>query len=259
MMPVLFISHGSPMLAVTDGPAHRFLRGLAGSLPRPEAVVVLSAHWETSQPAVGFAEAPETIHDFYGFEDRLYRLTYPAPGAPDVAQAVVAALCAAGLPAEADPARGLDHGAWVPLSLIWPGAGIPVVPVSIQPHRTAHWHLKLGAALAPLRKRGVMIIGSGAITHNLRALSRHDQDGPALDWVSRFTEWTAEQVTAGDSEALCRWVAHPDALRNHPSPDHYLPLFAAIGAAEATGDAKGQRLHDSVTYGALAMDVFRFG
>lgn len=256
-MPVLFLSHGSPTLPFDPLRARTFLGSLGRELPRPRAILCCTAHWETPTPTLGAAEAPATIHDFYGFPAELYRLRYPAPGSPAVASRAAALLADAGLPAELDDARGLDHGTWVPLMLMYPDADVPVVQLSVQPAADAAAHVAVGRALAPLREEGVLIIGSGAATHNLREFGRHALDAPPPAWVTEFVAWLRERVAAADVAALVDWQrSAPHALRNHPTPEHLLPLFVALGAA---GGAGGRTLHDEVAWGVLAMTCFGWG
>ncbi|BBK44613.1 dioxygenase [Allostella vacuolata] len=256
-MTPLFLSHGSPMLYLTDTPAHRFLAALGAGLAPPRAIVVASAHWETSQPMVGAAARPATIHDFGGFPEPLHRARYPAPGDPAVAAAVASALAAAGIPAAIDPRRGFDHGVWVPFGIALPGAEIPIVPLSVQPDRDARHHLALGRALAPLARDGVLVVGSGAVTHNLHAARGQAVGAAAPAWVDAFREWVAARVAAGEVERLLAYRDEaPAAEVNHPSPEHFLPFFVALGAAGE--GAVGYRLHASVEYGVIGMDAFAF-
>ncbi|MCC7273457.1 MAG: dioxygenase [Alphaproteobacteria bacterium] len=255
--PPLFLSHGSPMLYLTDSPARRFLAGLAARIGRPPAIVVASAHWETEAPRVGGAPAPRTIHDFGGFPDALHRASYPAPGAPDLAARIARLLTAAGLAAAVDPGRGLDHGIWVPLAIALPEAEVPVVPLAIQPGRDPAHHVALGRALRPLADEGILVIGSGSLTHNLYALKHGATDAPTPAWVDGFRDWVAERAAAGDAAALADYRASaPAGEVNHPTDDHFLPFFVALGAAGE--DAVGRRIHASVEYGALAMDGYAF-
>ena len=177
-MPVLFVSHGSPALPIEPGETGAAWRKLGTQLPKPSAILVISAHWETPVPTVSQAVQPETIHDFSGFPDELYSLRYPAPGAPAMAQEAARAFQQAGIPAQLDDTRGLDHGAWVPLSFLFPQMDIPVAQLSLQPGKDPAWHIAVGRALRPLREQGVLIIGSGAITHNLRAVFKHPPGAP---------------------------------------------------------------------------------
>jgi Uncharacterized conserved protein len=261
-LPSLYISHGSPMTALQPGATGARLAELARALPRPEAIVIASAHWLAHAPLVGGAAQPETIHDFHGFPPALYQLRYPAPGAPALAARVMDLLDQAGLAPRLDPQRGLDHGAWVPLRLLYPDADIPVVPLSIQPGQAglnpgpAHQYA-LGRALAPLRKEGVLVIGSGSITHNLhdfRAGYSAEREAP---YVRPFIGWIEQKLAAGDIDALLDYRRQaPFAQRAHPTDEHLLPLFVALGAAG--DDAHAQRIDAGIDLGFLAMDIYRF-
>jgi 4,5-DOPA dioxygenase extradiol len=246
------------MLAVQDSPARRFLQRLAEDLPRPKAIIVFSAHWETNgAPAVSLAEAPSTIHDFGGFPQALFDIRYPAPGAPDLAERAAALFAAAGIAVGRSAQRGLDHGAWVPLSLIYPGADVPVMQISLLRGAGPAAHEKLGHALEQLRHEGVLVIGSGSLTHNLYELHCQAVDAPAPRWVSEFELWMRERLEANDREALLEYRSRaPSAAQNHPSEEHLLPLFVAMGAAGA--GAKAQLLHASIEHGVLAMDAYAF-
>lgn len=257
MMPVIFLSHGAPSLPLEAGETGAAWRRLGEQLPRPSAILVVSAHWETSIPTISRATRPETIHDFSGFPGELYEMQYPAPGAPEMAQAATLALQQAKIPVQQDDTRGLDHGAWVPLSLIYPKADIPVAQLSLQPRQNPAWHIALGRALRPLREQGVLIIGSGSITHNLRAVFNHPQGEAAPVWVTEFCDWIADRIAAGDLEALAEYRAlAPYAVQNHPTDEHLFPLFVALGAANKIDSAV--RLNRVMTYGLLAMDVWLF-
>jgi 4,5-DOPA dioxygenase extradiol len=259
-MPVLFVSHGSPMLPFEDIPARKFLLGLGGKLPRPKAVLCISAHWESSVASVTGAEHLETIHDFYGFPKALYELQFDAPGSPELAARAVALLKQAGIAAKVDPGRGRDHGCWNPLMLIYPQSGIPVVQLSLIAGGDAKAHLALGRALAPLRKEGVLIFASGGAVHNLRWLDR-DGSGVKIDWAEEFDRWVGDRIVAGDSEALADYRERaPNANLAHPSEEHFLPLLVALGAAEnGNGGAKGKRIHDSFNLGSLSMASYEWG
>lgn len=257
-MPSLFVSHGSPMLAIEAVAANDFLRGLGAGIGKPTAVLIVSAHWEAHAPTVSAAPRPETIHDFSGFPPALYEIVYPAPGAPNLADRVVALLSAAGIESAVDPGRGLDHGAWVPLRLMFPDADIPVAQLSVQPRGGPAHHLRLGEVLKPLRDEGVLIVGSGSLTHNLYELRRTDTEAPVPEWVSQFGDWVAAAVADGRNEDLLGYRAlAPHAADNHPSEEHLLPLFVALGAGDDR--TAGRRLHTSHTYGVLAMDAYDFG
>lgn len=257
-LPALFISHGSPMLAIQKTPAHQFLLNLGKTLPRPTGIVVASAHWESvGAPAVTLATKPETIHDFGGFPQALFDIQYPAPGAPAVASRAAALLAQEGFAVKTSAMRGLDHGAWVPLSLMYPEADIPVTQVSVLRDSTPRSHLQIGRALSHLRDEGVLVIGSGSLTHNLYEFRGHAIDAPAPEWVSDFGEWMKDRLESSDEEALINYRDKaPSAVRNHPTEEHLLPLFVAMGAAGK--DPQGKRLHGSYEYGLLAMDVYAF-
>lgn len=255
-LPTLFISHGAPDLILHPGETTAFFQQLGQSLPTPQAILVISAHWNTSIPTVSSAPHPRTIYDFSGFPAPLYQLTYPAPGAPELATRVGELLNQNGLPHATHPDRGLDHGAWSPLLLIYPHADIPVTQLSIQfPASPAH-HFQLGQALEPLRQEGILILASGGATHNLRAFDSIYNATPP-DWVSSFDDWLADRIGAGDTESLLHYRQFaPNAEKNHPTEDHLLPLFVALGAAGTT--AKGTALHRSYVYGAFSMAAYAF-
>ena len=257
-MPALFISHGAPMVAIDNSEARAFLEGLGATLGRPKAIVMISAHWEVEGGVlVTGAASPETIHDFGPFDRRLYEMRYPAPGAPDLAGRIARSFADAGFRTGVDPGRGFDHGAWIPLLLMYSAADIPVVQVSIDPTLGPDHHLRLGEVLAPLREEGVLLIGSGSLTHNLYEFRGHKPDDEAPDWVQRFGDWMAEAIAEGRKDDLLHYrSAAPDAARNHPTDEHLLPLFTAIGAA---GPAiRGERIHHSHRYGVIAMDAYAF-
>lgn len=257
-LPTLFISHGSPMLALIDSPARRFLQQLGKTLPRPSAIVVVSAHWESlGGPAVSLAERPDTIHDFGGFPRPLFEIQYPAPGAPQVGEQAAALLQEAGYEVKRSTSRGLDHGAWVPLSLMYPAADIPTLQVSVLRGAGPAEHERLGQALASLREQGVLVIGSGSLTHNLYEFRGQDIDEPAPAWVSEFSAWMADKLQRGERQALLNYRQEaPHAARNHPTAEHLMPLYAAMGAAGA--GAQAERIHASNEYGVLAMDAYAF-
>ena len=258
-LPALYVSHGSPMLVLDNSAAKDFLSGFGKELGRPEAIVVASAHFETETPSLSADERPAMIYDFGGFPRALYEMTYPAPGDPLLAQRAAAMLTDAGLPTRTVTNRGFDHGAWVPLKLLYPEADIPIVEISVQPHAGALHHVALGRALAPLREEGVLLMGSGSLTHNLSQLPRYGRDpnAPAPDWVSQFGDWANERIAAGDLDAIADYRERaPFARENHPTEEHFLPLPFAIGAG---GDgARGKRVHSSHQYGILMMDAYAF-
>lgn len=257
MFPALFLSHGSPMMALTESPARDFLRGLGRQLGRPDAILVASAHWETPAPALNSVVRNETIHDFYGFPPALFAMRYEPPGAPAVAETAAALLSKSGLPAGIDPNRGLDHGAWVPLILMYPEAEIPVLQLSIQSQRDPTHHHRVGAALASLRKQNVLIIGSGSFTHNLSQLRRDAVDGPQPPDVTAFGDWFDTTITGHRTGDLLNYRAlAPYAQQQHPTDEHLLPLFVALGAGG--NDAAPERLHSSAMYSSLRMDAYAF-
>ena len=257
-LPTLFVSHGAPTLATDDGPAHRYLKDWGKSLEKPRAILMLSAHFEAPTATVTTSPAPETIYDFGGFPEELYQIEYPAPGDPGLANLVGTLLRAGGIPARTNPTRGFDHGAWVPLSLMYPDASVPVVQLSLDSRKGTEYHFRLGELLRPLRHKGVLIIGSGGVTHNLSYAIRVRQDAPLVEWANTFREWLAEAVENGrrDDIANYRNIA-PDAARNHPTEEHFLPLVVAMGATDS-GEPR-RRMHASEAYGALAMDAYLFG
>lgn len=256
-LPSLYISHGSPMTALHPGQVGVRLAEIAAHLPRPQAIVIASAHWLARQPGVGAAQRPETIHDFYGFPPDLYALDYPAPGAPALAAQVAQLLNGAGLGAGLDTHRGLDHGAWVPLRLLYPQADIPVVPLSIQPHLGPAHQYAVGRALAPLREQGVLVIGSGSITHNLHDFRAGYSETNEAPYVRPFIGWLEQKINAGDIDALLDYRRQaPFAERAHPTDEHLLPLYVALGAAGE--HVAAQRIDAGIDLGFLAMDIYRF-
>jgi len=252
MLPSLFLSHGAPTLPFDDVPARDFLRGLGSKLPRPDAILAVSAHWDSDAPLLGSAATPGTIHDFHGFPRPLYELCYAAPGSAALAARTAALLDHAG--ARMDQSRGFDHGAWVPLMLMYPDADIPVVQLSVQSRKGAGHHIALGKALAPLRHDNVLVLGSGGFVHNLRALS--PPGSPEPGWSAEFSGWMHDRLMAGDEAALADYRSlAPHAALAHPSEEHFMPLFVALGA----GGGKAERLHTSSTFGSLRMDAYGFG
>jgi 4,5-DOPA dioxygenase extradiol len=255
-LPAFFVSHGAPTLAIEPSAASDFLtslgRALESEIACPKAVLVCSAHWETSVPAVGIAAAPPTIHDFGGFPEELYRLRYPAPGAVEAAYAAMELFAEAGIAARAEESRGLDHGAWVPLRLLFPDSQVPVTQISVQPELGPRHAYRVGEALRPLRERGVLILGSGSITHNLRELSTRPVD--EMPHVTEFVEWINERAERGDTEALLDYRRRaPHAARNHPTEEHLLPFFTILGASRG---GRLRRIHRSTTFGSLRMDAY---
>lgn len=253
--PALFVSHGSPMFALEPGRLGPLLQRLGAALPTLAAILIVSPHWQTRGVRVSAAPAPATIHDFGGFPAPLYTLQYPAPGAPAVAARTLALLQSAGFAAAFDAQRGLDHGAWVPLRYLKPAADVPVLQVSMPVDLDAAGALQLGRALAPLRAEGVLLIGSGSLTHNLHELGRPIGDP---EYAQTFADWIADAVARGDTEALLHYRRRaPHAARAHPTEEHLLPLLVALGASHP--DDPRRHLDGGMTYGVLSMDSFGFG
>jgi 4,5-DOPA dioxygenase extradiol len=261
-MPTLFVSHGSPDTAIANTEAAAFLRSAAADLPRPKAIVVVSAHFEVSGGVAVTADPePDTIHDFGGFQPELYQMRYKAPGHPELAERIAAGLVEKGYASRAVPNRGYDHGVWVPLILMYPDADIPVVAVSVDPRQGADYHYKLGEALADLSREGVLIVGSGSFTHNLREAFVYLRQGVRTvdvpEWVSSFTGWMTEKLAESDVDALLDYRRQaPNAERNHPTDEHLMPLYTAMGAAGSS--AVSTRLHASDEFGVLNMAMWRF-
>ena len=258
MLPSLYLPHGAPTFALKPGAAGSALARLVAGLPRPRAIMVASAHWDTATPMVGSAARPDTIHDFWGFPEPLYDIRYPAPGAPEIASQAAGLLRDAGFAAELVEHQGLDHAVWIPLRLMFPDADIPVVPLSIQSRLGPEHHYRLGRALAPLLREDVLVIGSGNLTHSLRdyQLTRVSGDGTPA-YVREFADWFWQRIEAGDTAALLAYRSRaPEAQRAHPAEDHLLPLYVALGAAG--DDCEAVRVHAGVDDLVLAMDAFTF-
>jgi 4,5-DOPA dioxygenase extradiol len=255
-MPSLFISHGAPTFANDPGLAGAQLRALGRMLERPRAIVIVSPHWMTPTVQITAASHPETIHDFGGFPRELYEIRYPAPGAPDLATHVQQALRSQGVDASLDAQRGLDHGAWVPLLHLYPDADIPVVQVSLPIEADEAKALQLGRALASLADEGVLVIGSGSLTHNLYEFRMGDVQEAA--YAQEFRDWIREAVLAGDVDRLAQALRRaPHALRAHPTTEHYLPLLVAAGAA--LNPTPATVLDGGIRHGVLAMESYVFG
>jgi 4,5-DOPA dioxygenase extradiol len=253
--PSLFVSHGSPMFALEPGLLGPALQRIGRALPDLAAVVIVSPHWQTRGVRVAASPAPETIHDFGGFPPPLYALQYTPPGAPELAGEVAAMLANAGFDVAIDTQRGLDHGAWVPMRYLKPDADVPVFQVSLPHDLDAAGALRLGRALAPLRARGVLVLGSGSLTHNLYEFRQHIRDP---EYAQAFADWVADAVRRRDIDALVDYRARaPHGERAHPTEEHYLPLLVAIGAS--SGDDTASLVEGGMTHGVLSMDSFGFG
>jgi 4,5-DOPA dioxygenase extradiol len=240
-MPVCFVSHGSPMNTVANNDFTRFLDGWAADLPTPNAICMVSAHYEFTYPLVTTGQAPETVHDFGGFPNELYQLEYPAPGDPKLAGEILLRLAEFGIETEGDAEQGFDHGAWAPLLRVWPTAEIPMVQVSLYIDESPMKHVRLGKALAPLRDQGVLIIGSGNWTHNGFAEDNRLPPGDRPKWATDFDEWAVDRLEHWDLQALADYeTATANGLKAHPTHDHWSPLLVAAGAC---GDSKPQITH----------------
>lgn len=263
MLPALFVSHGSPMLAIEPGSTGPALTAWGQRLQAQgaRAVVIMSPHWMSDVPTVMTHPAPQTWHDFGGFPDALYRLQYPAPGSPVLAEAVRHRLSTAGWTAKTDERRPFDHGAWVPLSFLFPQADVPVVQLSLPASASSAEVYDLGQALGDLRQQGVVLIGSGSMTHNLGEFfgGRPAHGASPAPYVVAFSQWVENALREGDRARLFDYRRYaPDAVRAHPTDEHFLPMFFALGAA-GWGQADGplpEYISREVTYRFLSMDAF---
>jgi 4,5-DOPA dioxygenase extradiol len=246
------------MFALHPGPAGVAMSEIVARLATARAVVVISPHWETNVPTVGTATRLDTLHDFGGFDPRLFEIQYPATGCPEAAQQVVGALQAAGLPVATDAQRGLDHGAWVPLRQMFPDADVPVVPLSVQHHGGPRHAYRVGQALAPLAQQGLLVVASGNVTHNLRDWHIASMTGqPTPEYVPRFADWVHSQMTGRQTEALLDYrQTQPAGTRAHPRDEHLLPLFTALGAAGP--DAQPEAFYRGIYDHVIAMDGYAF-
>lgn len=256
-LPTFFVPHGAPTFALQPGAAGQAMAHAASKLQGVHAILIVSAHWETGVPTLGIALKPQTLHDFYGFPQALYTLNYPAPGAVPWAMETRTLLEEAGFEVELDPMRGLDHGAWIPLRLMFPEARLPVFTLSVQSGQDAAYHYRVGQALAPLRQRGVLVLGSGNLTHNLMhfGLLRGAKAPP--DYVPAFQEWVNARLAACDVETLLQYrTLAPGAELAHPTDEHWMPFYVALGAAGERFAA--DRLCDNIEHNMLAMDAYLF-
>ena len=254
--PVFFISHGAPTFAIEPGQLGPQLQALGRQLPVLKAVLVVSPHWQTRGVMVTGAAWPQTMHDFGGFPASLYSLTYPAPGHPALAREAARLLTEAGFAAELDEQRGLDHGAWVPLMHLLPGADVPVFQVSLPLDLTTEQAVQMGQALTPLRAQGVLIVTSGSMTHNLYEL--HQPGSQPVAYAQQFASWVKTAVLGDARHALVHYRAKaPHAERAHPTQEHFLPLLVAMGAH--TDADQVQAIDGGITYGVLSMDSYVWG
>lgn len=252
-LPGLFISHGSPMLALSPEQIGPALHRLAFNLPTPRAIVIMSAHWESSDLEISVAVRPHTWHDFRGFPAALYQLRYPAPGDPQLAEQLIQLLAEQGIAAHANNSRPRDHGVWMPLLHLYPNADIPVVQISLPSEWSAQQIYAIGQCLAVLREQQILLIGSGSITHNLAELTWHNPQADVPDWASQFRNRVVQALSHNDPAAVLNWQHLPHAQRNHPRVEHLAPLFFAMG----TGP-RFNVVHSSFSMGALGMDIYRF-
>lgn len=252
--PTLFVSHGAPTFALEPGRAGALLRD-AGARLSPSAIVVVSPHWMTRDLAVTAAALPHTIHDFGGFPKALYELQYLAPGAPALAKRIVQLFAAAAVPVREDDDRGLDHGAWVPLMHLFPNADVPVVQLSMPVSLDARSAWRIGELLAPLRNDGVLIVGSGSLTHNLEEVFSGSEEADTA-YAEAFVAWARHAVTSHNRDALVDYLrSAPAGRRAHPTSDHFLPLLVA---AAAGGDSPVEVLDGGMTFGVLSMESYLF-
>ena len=250
--PSLFVSHGAPTFALEESALVDKLAALGKRLNNIKAVLVVSPHWQTNKLEVMATALPETIHDFYGFPSELYALQYPVQGSPDLASEATALLKMSGLDCEINVSRGLDHGAWVPLMHLFPNANVPAFQVSLPLTATPQSAYALGQALAPLKAKGVLILGTGGITHNLGHFMRHDVD---LSYVAQFGDWVRKAIMENRVEDLLNYRRlAPNALQAHPTDEHFLPLFVALGSHAP--DEMLEVINGGVSYDILCMDSY---
>jgi 4,5-DOPA dioxygenase extradiol len=253
--PAVFVSHGSPMVAVESGAFQTALKNFGDSLA-PTAILVISAHWDSERTiSITSAERNTLIYDFGGFPRELYELKYDAPGSPTLANEI-SSLLQPQFQVSLDSSRGLDHGAWVPLRLLFPAASIPVVELSIPTSLSPQTLFPIGRLLEPLRQRGILILGSGGVVHNLRTVDFPHQHGPAQTWAAEFDDWFATSLAARDYEALFNYDSVPNSQLAVPTPEHFVPVFVVMGAAENANTLA--TIYEGFEYGTLSMRSFSF-
>jgi 4,5-DOPA dioxygenase extradiol len=260
MLPSLFVAHGAPLLAIENNEYTQFLESLGTTLPKPKAIVLFSAHWEAHTQQISNVDEFETIYDFGGFPEALYRIKYPAKGNESVTKEIEELFTKQGIPYGVDTKRGLDHGAWVVLKMLYPSVDIPVISMSVNPNLSPEEQYKIGKSLSQLRENNILVIASGGTVHNLRALKMMNDDGSIDQWALDFDTWLEKHVMDWDLESLFNYEeAAPGASIAVPpyGNEHFIPLFYAMGAADDEKTAK--LLHRSYRYGNLSHSVWQFG
>ncbi|MDO6463554.1 DODA-type extradiol aromatic ring-opening family dioxygenase [Pseudoalteromonas carrageenovora] len=259
--PALFISHGSPIMAIKQSPTSGFLTSLGQTLKTPSAIIIFSAHFDVANNdtshniVITAGKAPKTIHDFYNFPAHMYNIKYPAPGEPSFANVIAARFKDKGIEVELNATQGWDHGVWIPLRLMYPQANIPIVQVSINTRLGAKAMYEFGQLLAPLREQNILIIGSGGISHNLPEIFKKPSTPNRVQMVNEFTQWVEQTLLAQDTAALLDYLNQaPHVLFNHPTQEHFLPLFAAMGA----GGTQVKKLFSDTEMNILALDAYKF-
>ncbi|MBF7682767.1 dioxygenase [Acinetobacter sp. B5B] len=252
-LPGLFISHGSPMLALNPEQVGPALHRLSVNLPRPQAIIVMSAHWESHVLEVSTSPRPNTWHDFRGFPELIYKIKYPAPGATDISERLLNLFAEHHITAHANSSRPRDHGVWMPLLHMYPEADIPVITISLPIHYSAQEIHHIGEILSVLRHEQILLIGSGSITHNLSELNWHESPAPIPTWASTFRNHVVQQLQQGNQEQVLDWKSLPYVEKNHPSLEHFAPLFFAMGTGKTLSV-----VHSSFSMGSLGMDIYRF-
>jgi 4,5-DOPA dioxygenase extradiol len=259
MIPSYFIAHGAPLLAIEENDYTKFLKQLGQQAPKPRAIVLFSAHWDSPVQQVSEVDQYSTIYDFGGFPDALFQIEYPARGNQQVSEEIKDLLTKEGISFQTETSRGLDHGAWVVLRMLYPNAEIPVISMSVNPGLSPEEQYKIGKSLSELRKKEVMIIASGGSVHNLRALDWRD-NGEVTPWALQFDEWLENHLKAWDTASLFRYdTLAPSAQLAVPpyGREHFIPIFYAMGAAD--DEQKATLLHRSFRYGSLSHSIWQFG
>ncbi|MFK2825774.1 class III extradiol ring-cleavage dioxygenase [Bacillus sp. B190/17] len=260
MMPAFFIAHGAPLLAIEENMYTRFLNQLGKEWPSPKAVVLFSAHWESAVQKVSEVDEYKTIYDFGGFPEALYRIQYPAKGQKEITKEIEELFTKHGITYEVETSRGLDHGAWIVLKMLYPNADVPVIAMSVNPRLTPEEQYKVGKSLAALREKDILMIGSGGTVHNLGALRMVTDDGEVDDWALEFDRWLEKHLKSWDLEALFNYNTLAPAASLAVPPygnEHFIPIFYAMGAAHNQPTAA--LIHRSYRYGNLSHSVWQFG